>query len=86
MSHSSSFQIPGYDGDVVVIHNGDWSGDATVVFKEAVFGSWDKKEKLEQRVEIPAKLLVALALPVAKEFVLSEIVRTIEQIDVSKSC
>lgn len=84
MSHSSSFQIRGYDGDVVVIHNGDWSGDATVIFKEAVFGSWDKKEKPEQRVQIPAKLLIALALPAAKEFVLGEIVRGIEQIDVSK--
>ncbi len=84
MSHASSFKIPGYQGDVVVIHNGDWSGDATVVFREAVYGAWDKQEKPEQRITIPAKLLIALALPIAKEYVISQMIRGLEQIDVNQ--
>jgi len=83
MSHSSSFKIPGYEGDVVVIHNGDWSGDATVVFKEAVHGSWDKEEKVEKRIEVPGRLLVALGLATAKQFVMTQIIRTLEQVDVN---
>jgi len=82
MSHSSSYKIPGYKGDVVIIHNGDWSGDATVVFTEEVHGPWDKEEKVEKRVEIPGGLLVALGLPVAKEYVLMKVASSLDQIEV----
>jgi hypothetical protein len=84
MSHTSKFQLPGYQGDVVVIHNGDWSGDAKVIFQEAVFGIGDKQEKPVKEVEIPGRLLIALALPVAKEFLITETISAFEQINVSK--
>jgi hypothetical protein len=73
--HSTRFQIDGYEGDVVVHHNGDWSGEAIIVFKEKVFGTWDKQKKPEQEVEIPAKLLAALALPAAQEMMQYELQR-----------
>jgi hypothetical protein len=78
--HTSKFQIRGYEGDVVVIHNGDWSGDAEVIFKEAVFGEWDKKPKPEQRVTIPGRLLAGLAIPVTQRMMSDKIISFLEQL------
>lgn len=82
--HSSTFKIEGYQGDVVVLHNGDWSGDATVIFREAVYGAWDKQEKPEQRITIPGKLFIAISLPLAKKYVIENVIRGLEQIDVKQ--
>lgn len=65
--HSTSYNIEGYDGPVVVHHNGDWSGEVHIIFKEKVFGTWDKQKKEEQEAIIPGALLVALALPVTHD-------------------
>lgn len=67
--HRSVFKIQGYQGDVVVHHNGDWSGEAIVCFQEEVFGSWDKQKKPVQEVEVPAKLLAGLAIPATRQMV-----------------
>jgi hypothetical protein len=81
--HSSEFKIKGYKGKVVVNHNGDWSGDAIVMYQEAgVKGILPDKEP--QEVRVPGKLLIALALPVAKKFVIGEVISNIEQIDVDR--
>ena len=79
--HSSEFKIRGYKGKVVVNHNGDWSGDAIINYQEAgVKGILPDKEPKEIRV--PGKLLIALALPVAKRFVGDKIISQVEQMDV----
>jgi hypothetical protein len=67
--HTSTYKIKGYQDVVRVHHNGDWSGEAIVSFKEEVFGAWDKQDKPLQEVTIPARLLAALALPVTKNMV-----------------
>lgn len=79
--HSSEFRIRGYKGKVVVNHNGDWSGDAIVHYQEAgVEGILPDKEP--QAVRVPGRLLIALALPVAKKFVGDKIISQVEQMDV----
>jgi hypothetical protein len=65
--HTSKYHLEGYDGPVLVHHNGDWSGDVHIVFKEKVFGTWDNQKKEEQEAIIPGALLVALALPVTQD-------------------
>lgn len=67
--HTSAFKLDGYDGDVRVHHNGDWSGDVIITFKEKVFGSWDEQNKPLQEAKIPGALLVALALPVTQDMI-----------------
>jgi hypothetical protein len=67
--HSSEFEIAGYENPVIVHHNGDWSGEAIVVFQEAKTHLHDKKVYPKQEVTIPARLLIGLALPVAQEAV-----------------
>lgn len=67
--HTSAFKIRGYEGDVLIFHNGDWSGEAIIRFQEEVFGKWDKQKKPVQEVEIPAKLLAALAIPATRAMV-----------------
>lgn len=65
--HASRFEIAGYKGEVTVHHNGDWSGDALVVFQEDTFeGSLDKADMPVKEVEIPARLLIGLGLQVAQ--------------------
>ena len=63
---TSKFQIAGYEGDVMVFHNGDWSGEAIIEFQEAKLGIHDKKVYPKQEVTIPARLLIGLGLPVAQ--------------------
>jgi hypothetical protein len=65
--HTSKFQIAGYEGDVLVFHNGDWSGEAIIEFREAKLGIHDKKKYPKQEVTIPGRLLIGLGLPVAQE-------------------
>lgn len=72
--HTSKFQIAGYEGDVVVFHNGDWSGEAIIEFQEAKLGIHDKQKYPKQEVTIPAKLLAALALPATQEMVSNALV------------
>lgn len=66
--HRSAFKIQGYKGDVVVHHNGDWSGEAIICFQEEALGT-DRPKARE--VEIPAKLLVALGIPATRAMVTS---------------
>lgn len=81
MSHSSEFKIEGYKGTVLVLHNGDWSGDATIRYQEkGVKGILPDGEPKE--IQVPGRLLIALALPAAKKFVIGEVISNIEQIDV----
>lgn len=65
--HTSKFQIAGYEGDVMVFHNGDWSGEAIVVFQDEKIHAYDKTVYPKQEVKIPARLLIGLGLPVAQE-------------------
>jgi len=67
--HTSTYKIKGYQDVVRVHHNGDWSGEAIISFKEEVYGTWDKQDKPLQEVMIPARLLAALAFPVTQEMV-----------------
>jgi hypothetical protein len=63
--HRSSFKIQGYQGNVLVFHNGDWSGEAIINFREErLFGKG--KEEPEQEATIPGKLLAALAIPATR--------------------
>lgn len=64
--HRSAFKIRGYEGEVVVHHNGDWSGEAIICFQEEALGT-DNPEP--QEVTIPAKLLAALAIPATRTMV-----------------
>lgn len=82
--HSSEFKIKGYKGKVVVNHNGDWSGDAIIYYQEAgVKGMKDiLPDEEPKEIRVPGKLLIALALPVAKRFVGDKIISQIEQMDV----
>lgn len=83
--HSSSFKIKGYKGDVTVLHNGDWSGDAIIVFKVASYGDWDVQDKPEQRVTIPAPLLIALGKGVAFRALRDQVTGFLEQLpDISE--
>jgi hypothetical protein len=66
---TSKFEIVGYEGEVVVFHNPDWSGEAIIEFQEAKLGIHDKKKYPKQEVTIPAKLLIGLGLPVAQQAV-----------------
>lgn len=79
--HSSEFKIKGYKGKVFVSHNGDWSGDAIVMYQEAGAKGILPVEELKE-VRVPGKLLVALGLAVAKRFVGDKIISQIEQMDV----
>lgn len=67
--HTSTYDLEGYDGPVRVHHNGDWSGDVIVTWKDKVFGSWDTQKKEMQEAKIPGALFVALALPVTQDMV-----------------
>lgn len=81
--HSSEFKIRGYKGKVVVNHNSDWSGDAIVMYQEAgVKGILPAGAP--QEIRVPGKLLIALALPVAKRFVGDQVISKIEQMDVNE--
>jgi len=79
--HSSEFKIKGYKGKVNVLHNGDWSGDATIQYQESGVKGFTPEGELKQ-VTVPGRLLIALALPVAKRFVGDKIISQIEQMDV----
>jgi len=79
--HSSEFKIKGYKGKVVVSHNGDWSGDAIVYYQESGAKGFTPEGEPKE-VTVPGKLLIALALPVAKKFVGDKIISQIEQMDV----
>lgn len=81
--HSSEFKIRGFKGPVTVLHNSDWSGEAIIHYQEAgVRGILPDKEPKEVRV--PGKLLIALALPVAKQALIDKTISVLEQIDVNK--
>lgn len=78
--HTSEYNIKGYQEPVRVFHNGDWSGDVIIAFKEEVFGTWDKQDKPLQEVTIPAGLLAALALPVTHDMVSEALVSFAERL------
>lgn len=69
--HTSTYEVPGY-GEVQVLHNGDWSGEAEVVWTD---GGEDR------RAAVPAKLLVRIGMKVAVDFVRSEMIGTLEQME-----
>lgn len=69
--HTSTYEVPGY-GEVHVIHNGGWDGEAEVVWTD---GGEDR------RVAVPAKLLVRIGMKVAVDFVRSEMIGTLEQME-----
>lgn len=64
MSHTSHFSVEGVD--YTVIHNGDWSGVATISRR-----SPDGKSNL--LTEVPGKLLIAVGRQAALEEVISEV-------------
>lgn len=72
MSHTSTYEVDGL-GPVRVIHNGDWSGDAKVTWTE---GGVDRSAR------IPGRLLTALSRSVAVDFVRSEVIGILEQLEV----
>lgn len=79
--HSSQFKIKGYKGKVNVLHNGDWSGDAIVQYQESGLKGFTPEGEIKE-VKVPGKLLIGLALPVAKRFVGDQVISKIEQMDV----
>lgn len=66
MSHTFSYgPVQGNDGldrEVTVIHNGDWSGDATVKVKTLEAGSTNT-----QTVQVPGVALMALAADMCRD-------------------
>lgn len=83
--HSSQYKVHGYKGAVNVLHNGDWSGDVTIQYQEqGVEGISCLPDGELKEVTVPGKLLVALALPVAKQFVMDKIVSGLEQVRVDE--
>jgi hypothetical protein len=67
MSHTSHFTVEGVD--YTVIHNGDWSGMATISRR-----SPDGKSNI--LTEIPGRLLIAIG----RQATLEEVVATVEDL------
>jgi hypothetical protein len=57
MSHTTMFDIAGFKG-VSIIHNSDWSGDVTIVWKE--------DDDIVNRTVLPGKLLLGLSAEAAR--------------------
>lgn len=57
-------------GNVCVNHNGDWSGE--------VFVSWRDEDDVEKRVELPGKLLLTLGGNCAAESLRSTVINAVE--------
>ncbi len=70
--HTKEIKVPGY-ADVRVYHNGDWSGDAIVC--------WTLPGGKQQRVEIPADVLMALARRSAVASIAGDIMSFLEKLE-----
>ncbi len=70
--HTTRFPTPGYQ-TVAVIHNGDWSGDARVVWKDS--------EGNAGEAELPAKVLRSLGRQTARHWLIQEIISFLEQLE-----
>ena len=77
MSHSTRLKIAGFPEEINIVHNGDWSGDARVIYREPGEGRLLGAERV---VTLPGKLLVGLGLAVAKGFVRDSVISHLEQI------
>jgi hypothetical protein len=76
--HTSTFKLSDYKGDITVVHNGDWSGDAEILYQEkGVKGILPDGEK--QSVKVPGRLLVELSRKVAVEAVKNHLISVLEQ-------
>lgn len=67
--HTTSFQVEGH-GEVLVAHNADWSGDATIIYKSG------KKQK---RVDLPGGLLQALGMEAARDKIRDGLISYLER-------
>lgn len=71
--HSHSYDVEGY-GKVVVLANGDWSGDALVRWN---FRSGDKAMDYTEAV-LPAKLLLEISKLGAIDIIRDRVISTLE--------
>lgn len=78
--HTSEYSIKGYEDPVRVFHNGDWSGEVIIAYKELPCGTWDTKKYTLQEVTLPASLLVALAIPATQTMVSEALVSFAERL------
>lgn len=80
MSHSTRVKIEGFPEEINIVHNGDWDGDAMIIYREPGDGLLLGADKV---VTLPGRLLVGLGLAVAKKFVCDKLISHLEQIDVN---
>lgn len=78
--HTSEYSIKGYEDPVRVFHNGDWSGEVIISWKELPLNEMDKRKYELQEVTIPAALLVAIALPATKDMMSEALVHFAERL------
>lgn len=75
--HTSYFQLPDF-GEVIVIHNGDWSGDAIVrwgpILKNPAHDGYTSGDKeYAHEVTLPAGLLLGIGRRQALNFVRDQV-------------